>query len=194
MSCQSPESKRIETAQSQLPEVIDFNFHVKPILSDRCFKCHGPDEAVREAGLRFDTKEGAFAALGDKKDHFAIVAGDIENSRLIDRIYTSDSDDVMPPPESNLTLNEYEKNILKKWIEQGAEWKAQWSYLPLKKSDVPQVNQTDWVKNGIDHFILARLEQENLSPSAEASKEQLLRRLSFDLTGLPLPFRSWMIS
>ena len=184
-NCQVTETTNTGDAEKNLPDIVDFNFHVKPILADRCFKCHGPDANTREADLRFDTKEGAFAALGDAKDRHAIVAGDVENSLLVQRIFNSDPDDMMPPPESNLSLNDYEKNVLKKWIEQGAEWKTHWSFLPLKKPELPKVKNEGWVKNGIDHFVLARLEQEGLQPSEEAEKEQLLRRVSFDLTGLP---------
>ena len=184
-NCQVTETTNKGNAEKRLPEVVDFNFHVKPILSDRCFKCHGPDANTREADLRFDTKEGAFAALGDAKDRHAIIANDVENSTLIKRIFTDDADDVMPPPESNLSLNDYEKKVLKRWIEQGAEWKTHWSFLPLSKPDLPKVKKEDWANNEIDHFVLARLEQEGLQPSEEAEKEQLLRRVTFDLTGLP---------
>ena len=184
-NCQVAETTSKGTGEKRLPEVVDFNFHVKPILSDRCFKCHGPDANTREADLRFDTKEGAFAALGENKDRFAIVAGDIEKSALVERIYHNDPDEIMPPPESNLTLNDYEKAILKKWIEKGAEWKTHWSFLPLEKPVLPKVKNKGWVNNEIDHFVLARLEQEGLPPSEEARKEQLLRRVTFDLTGLP---------
>ncbi len=184
-NCHVAETTSKGNSEKRLPEVVDFNFHVKPILSDRCFKCHGPDANTREADLRFDTKEGAFAALGENKDHYAIVAGDVKKSTLIERIYNSDPDDMMPPPESNLSLNEYEKAILKKWIKQGAEWKTHWSFLPLEKPHLPKVKNAAWVRNEIDHFILARLEQEGLPPSEEAKKEQLLRRVTFDLTGLP---------
>ena len=184
VNCQKETNTPI-TFEKQLPEKIDFNFHIKPILSDRCFKCHGPDPKVREAGLRFDTPEGAFAALGENKDHYAIVAGDTENSALIYRIFTENSDDVMPPPESNLTLSNYEKELLKKWIEQGAEWKMHWSFLPLEKPELPTIKNTAWPENEIDHFVLHKLEKENYQPSAPATKEQMLRRLTFDLTGLP---------
>ena len=184
-NCQVTETTNKGNEEKRLPEVVDFNFHVKPILSDRCFKCHGPDANKREADLRFDTKEGAFVLLGDNKDHYAIVPGDVEKSALVQRIYNTNPDDMMPPPESNLSLNEYEKAILKKWIEQGAEWKNHWSFLPLDKPDMPKVKNQEWVKNEIDLFILSRLEQEGLMPSEEAAKEQLLRRVAFDLTGLP---------
>ncbi len=168
-----------------LPEIVDFNFHVKPILSDRCFKCHGPDPNTREAGLRLDTEEGAFAALGDTGERHAIIPKDTANSTILSRIYTQDPDDIMPPPESNLTLTEREKTIIRRWIEQGAEWKEHWSFIPPEKPEVPEIEDEDRASNEIDHFILARLEQEGLSPAPAAEAEKLLRRVSFDLTGLP---------
>ncbi len=184
-SCKTDQVVATPLSTKAVPDVIDFNFHVKPILSDRCFKCHGPDPKTREGGLRLDTKEGAFAALGDDKDHYAIIPNDIEKSTLIDRMYTDNPDDVMPPPESNLILEDYEKAVLKKWVEQGAEWKDHWSFLPLEKPETPSVSNTDWVNNDIDKFVLAKLESLQLSPAERATKEQLIRRLSFDLTGLP---------
>ncbi|MEK7728525.1 MAG: DUF1549 domain-containing protein, partial [candidate division KSB1 bacterium] len=168
-----------------LPEKVDFNFHVKPILSDRCFKCHGPDNNARKAGLRFDTREGAFAALGEKKDHHAITPGALERSEMFRRITSPSEEERMPPPRSNLALTEYEKALLGRWIEQGAEWKAHWSFLPVQQPALPKIKNRNWVKSPIDHFILARLEKEKLLPAPEAKKEQLLRRLTFDLTGLP---------
>ncbi|MCB0584870.1 MAG: PSD1 domain-containing protein [Phaeodactylibacter sp.] len=172
------------TAQA-IPDVIDFNFHVKPILSDRCFKCHGPDEKVREGGLALHDKAFAFAALGENKDRYAIIPGDPENSTLIQRIFAENEDDQMPPPESNLLLSDQEKAILKKWIEQGAEWKPHWAFIPPESPPVPEVKDADWPRNEIDHFILARLESMHLAPSARETKEKLIRRVSFDLTGLP---------
>ena len=169
----------------ELPDQVDFNFHIKPILSDRCFKCHGPDEQKREAGLRLDTEEGAFVALGEDGDHFALISGDVENSTLVGRIYTADPDEMMPPPESNLALSDFEKDLLKKWIEQGAEWKTHWAFLPPKSENTPKVKNVEWVSNDIDHFILKKLEEQKLQASPRADKEHLLRRLSFDLTGLP---------
>ncbi len=184
-SCSTNEKPSTLSLSNTIPERIDFNFHVKPILSDRCFKCHGPDPKVREAGLRLDTKEGAFTALGDKKDHFAIIANDTENSSLINRIYTDNPDDIMPPPESNLYLSDQEKAILKKWVEQGAEWKEHWSFLPIKKPAIPKLENSAQAYNPIDHFILAKLDQFNTSPVEMANKTQLIRRVTFDLTGLP---------
>ncbi len=167
-----------------MPEKIDFNFHVKPILSDRCYTCHGPDPAARKEDLRFDTEEGAFAALtGDNR--FAIVRGDAERSVLVERIFSDDPEEMMPPPESNLVLEDYEKEILKKWIQQGADWKKHWSFLPVSNPEIPSVSSTDWPSNSIDHFILRKMEEKGLKPNIKAGKENLIRRLSFDLTGLP---------
>ena len=171
--------------EAQLPEEIDFNYHIKPILSDRCFACHGPDENKVEAGLRLDIPDSAFAALGEDKDHYAIVPGNTAKSELFHRITSDDPEFAMPPSESNLTLSELEVATLIRWIEQGAEYKPHWSFIPPEKSEVPEVAQKDWIKNPIDPFVLARLEKENLSPSPEAEKVQLLRRVTFDLTGLP---------
>ena len=171
--------------QSQIPDKIDFNFHVKPILSDRCFKCHGPDKNAVEGDLSLATKEDAFIALGKEKNRYAIIPHQADSSTLIHRIFTAETDDIMPPPESNLKLEKYEKEILKKWIEQGAEWKEHWSLIPPKKSTIPTVQDKDWVNNEIDYFILAKLTANQLQPNQIAEKTKLLRRLSFDLTGLP---------
>lgn len=174
-----------ETAEAKrVPEKVDFNFHVKPILSDRCFACHGPDEAQQEASLRLDTEAGAFGALTEGEGH-AVVAGDLAQSVAYHRLITDDPDSIMPPPESNLRLTDYEIAVIRRWIEQGAEWKEHWLFTPPEATEPPAVQQKDWVRNPIDRFVLARLEQEGLSPAPEAPKEKLLRRLTFDLTGLP---------
>lgn len=169
----------------KIPDKVDFTFHVKPIISDRCFKCHGPDKNAIEAGLSLNIAEDAYKALGDKKDRFAIVPGDIENSELVHRIHNQDPNLRMPPPESNLELTEYEKDILTKWIEQGAEYKEHWAFIPPQKPEVPKTTETAWGNNEIDQFIGAKHDENGLHPSEPASREKLLRRLSFDLTGLP---------
>ena len=183
LSCNS----RIEFSpeiEAKLPQKIDFNYHIKPILSDRCFVCHGPDQTNLKAGLRLDTPEGAFAALQESNGH-AIVAGNASNSALFHRITASDPKVMMPPPESNLKLNDLEIATLTRWIDQGAEYKPHWSFIAPKRPEIPKVNNTSWINNQLDYFVLSRLERENLSPASEAKKEQLLRRVSFDLTGLP---------
>lgn len=167
-----------------LPEVVDFTFDVKPILSDRCFKCHGPDKNAIEGGLSLFTAKDAYKALGEDQDHFAVVPKDTEKSTLVERIYTEDANLKMPPPESNLDLTEYEKALLTKWVEQGAEYKAHWAFSPPVQPEVPAQNK-DWGANEIDQFVYAKLNQNGLSPSQKATREKLIRRISFDLTGLP---------
>ncbi|WP_109302386.1 PSD1 and planctomycete cytochrome C domain-containing protein [Aquimarina sp. AU474] len=171
--------------EQSIPKKISYSFHVKPILSDKCYTCHGPDEETRESGLRFDTKDGAYVALGENKNRYAAIPGDLENSEMIKRIYTQDPHKRMPPENSNLTLSTYEKEVLKKWIEEGAKWDSHWAFKVPKKPVVPEVLNKKWVNNEIDNFILSRLENEKLQPSSIASKEKLIRRVSFDLIGLP---------
>ena len=167
-----------------VPETIDYNFHIKPLLSDRCYACHGPDENSREAGLRLDSREAAFAALKEGKG-FAIVAGKPQESEIIHRVYSEDPEILMPPPESELILTENEKKLLEKWIEQGAEWKKHWAFIPPEKADIPEVKQGAWVENAIDVFVLKKQEELGLTPSGPAPKSQWLRRVYFDITGLP---------
>lgn len=168
-----------------LPDLVDFNFHIKPILSDRCFKCHGPDAGQRQANLRLDREEDAFAALKNSPGLHAIVPGKPEYSDLITRIYSTDPQQVMPPLESNLSLSDHEKALLKKWIDQGAKYKKHWAFIAPEKPEIPVIKNREWPRSQIDYFILARLEQQRLQPSPQADAERLLRRLSFDLTGLP---------
>lgn len=168
-----------------IPEKIDFTFDVKPILSDRCFKCHGPDKNAIEAGLSLHKAEDAYSALGENKDRFAIVPNQPNKSELVQRIFSDDPNLVMPPPESNLDLTPKEKAILKKWIAQGAEYKEHWAFIPPVKPQVPEVTDSVWGQNEIDKFIAEKLHLNGLSPSPKASKEKLIRRVYFDLTGLP---------
>ncbi len=171
--------------QSDLPDVVDYNFHIKPIISDRCFKCHGPDKAKQESELGLHNEAGLFKALKDDPNGHVIVPGQPGKSELYRRIMTSDTADMMPPPESNLSLTDYEKALIKKWIEQGAKYKQHWAFIPPVKPDLPNVKNKSWVKNEIDYFVLHRLKNEGLKPNEEADKERLLRRASYDLTGLP---------
>ena len=161
---------------------VDFNREIRPILSNRCFACHGPDSAAREADLRLDVEE---IAKADRDGHAAIVPGDVDHSELIRRITSSDDDERMPPAESGKPLKPEEIDLLKRWIEGGAKWSLAWSYVPPAKQNLPPVRDASWPINGIDHFILARLEAEGLKPSAEADKTTLIRRLYIDLIGLP---------
>ena len=169
---------------SNVPETIDFNFHVNPILSDKCFACHGPDDKQRKANLRLDTKEGLYQMTEDLIKR-VIDLDNLEKSEMIRRIFHENKSIVMPPPESNLSLSEYEKNILKKWIMQGAEWKKHWSFIKPEKPEIPQIQNNQWVKNEIDIFIAKNIENQNLEFSKMESKEILLRRLYFDIVGLP---------
>jgi hypothetical protein len=166
-----------------LPDVVDFNFHVKPILSDRCFACHGPDDRARKAGLRLDTQEGPFARL--ESGNRAVVPGKPGRSALVKRILSTDPEFMMPSPESHLTLSDYEKAILIRWIERGAEWKPHWAFIAPEMPPVPGASDPRWSQNEIDAFILATLGEKGFQPSPEADKETLIRRVTFDLTGLP---------
>ena len=165
------------------PAKIDFNFQIRPLLSDRCFRCHGPDSAARKAKLRLDTREGTFKPLDDG---WAVVApGHPDKSEMIRRIFTDDEDDHMPPPDSHLKLTDTEKELLKRWVAEGAEYKSHWAFIPVGKVKPPTPANTKRVHNPIDSFVLSRLETENLQPAPQASRETLIRRLAFDLTGLP---------
>ncbi|RXK59906.1 DUF1553 domain-containing protein [Lacibacter luteus] len=172
--------------EETLPKNVSYNFHIRPILSDKCFKCHGPDASHREAGLRLDIADSAYAPLLNTKGAFAIVPGKPELSELIKRISSTDSTMVMPTPESHLgSLSEHEIALFKKWIKQGAKYEAHWAFTMPVKIPLPEVKDKEWVKNEIDRFILAKLEEKGLTPNEEADKERLLKRVSFDLTGLP---------
>ena len=158
---------------------VDFNREIRPILSENCFMCHGPDEKMRMAHLRFDTRDGAFAKPR------VIVPGDSMNSELIRRVLSEDDAVRMPAPASGRTLSEAQISLLRRWIDEGAKWNTHWAYIPPRRPDIPEVGDKRWPRNPIDHFILQRLEKEGLHPSPEADKPTLLRRLSYDLTGLP---------
>lgn len=157
---------------------VEFNRDVRPILSDKCFYCHGPDKNHRKADLRLDVRADAVSAK-------AISPGKPAESELIVRIFTANEDDLMPPPEAHKTLTQAQKELLKRWIEQGAEYQEHWAYLPAKRINPPTVENTAWVRNPIDAFIVAKLSASKLTPSPEADRRTLLRRLSLDLTGLP---------
>jgi hypothetical protein len=164
---------------------VDYNLHIRPILSDRCFKCHGPDANQRKANLRLDTREGALAALKDNANGHAIIPGEPDKSEVFLRISASDTSVVMPPSNSNLSLNQNEIALIKKWIEQGAKYKPHWAFIPPKKHALPEIDEKEWCKNEIDFFTLAKMEVAGLQPNEEADKERLLKRVSLDITGLP---------
>ncbi|MCS7047192.1 MAG: DUF1549 domain-containing protein, partial [Gemmataceae bacterium] len=161
---------------------IEFNRDVRPILADACFNCHGPDQAKRKAGLRFDTEEGARVDLGG---YFAIVPGKPEVSELLRRVASTDPGKRMPPPSAGPPLTGEQIEILRTWIAQGAAWQKHWSFLPVRRPGLPPIQYKAWPKNPIDDFVLARLEKEGLKPSPEADPPTLLRRAALDLTGLP---------
>lgn len=168
----------------QIPATVDFNIHIRPIFSDRCFKCHGPDANKREAGLRLDIADSAYAELKENLGHSAIIPGDVVRSEVVRRITSTDSTQVMPPADSKLKLSTFEIALLKKWIAQGAVYKQHWSFIPPTPVEVPLKNDP-WAKNDIDRFVLAKMKEKKLAPNEEADKQRLLKRVCIDLIGLP---------
>jgi len=164
------------TGADAQPEKVDFNRDIRPILSDACFHCHGPDKAKRKADLRLDTEEGA---------RKVIEPGKLDDSDLWHRISTKREAKQMPPPKSGRKLTASQVDLLRRWIEQGAVWQKHWSFIAPVRPEVPKVKNGTWVRNGIDPFILSRLEREGLAPSPEADRTTLIRRVTLDLTGLP---------
>ena len=158
---------------------VDFDRQVRPILSDNCFACHGPDDKHRMAGLHFDTKEGAFGKPG------VIVPGDSAHSKMYLKVSNPNVAMRMPPTYSGRKLTPAQIEIIKKWIDSGAKWETHWAFTPPKRPELPQVQDQKWVRTPIDQFVLAKLEKEGLHPQPETDKATLLRRVSFDLTGLP---------
>ena len=148
------ENAIINTSQEIMTyDVVDFNYDVKPILSDKCYACHGPDDKARQANLRLDIKSGIETALELNNNQYILDVKHVENSELIKRIESEELNFVMPPPESNLRLSENEKIILKKWIEQGAKWEPHWSYTKPKLYEIPKTIYEDWPTNEIDFFL-----------------------------------------
>ncbi len=163
---------------------VEFNRDIRPILSDHCFACHGPDEKARKAGLRFDLKSSAFGPA--KSGAVAVVPGNLAKSEMIRRITAADEDDRMPPVKKNgRPLSDKQIELLKAWVAQGADWQEHWAYVKPKRPELPAVKNQAWPRNDIDRFVLSRIEQAGLTPSPEAPKEKLIRRASLDLTGLP---------
>lgn len=177
----------VREAYDQLPEQITFNEHIRPILSDRCWSCHGPDANARQADLRLDTEAGAFASLNSGAGK-AFISGSLNRSVAWDRMLETDPELQMPPPESNLSLSPQEVALIAKWIEQGAEWQEHWAFLPVAAPEVPDNPAGYPAENSIDHFINESLQQRALAAAPRADPERLLRRLYLDLTGLaPTP-------
>jgi mono/diheme cytochrome c family protein len=170
-------------AAGPVPDPIDYNRDIRQILSNHCYACHGPDQNKRQAGLRLDKQETILAEL--ESGGHAIVPHKSGESKLIAHITSTDDDEVMPPPTAGKRLTPTEIEKLRRWIDEGAKWKGHWSYLKIERPAVPTTSDPSWLKTPIDSFILARLDRDGLKPSREAAKATLIRRLSFDLTGLP---------
>jgi hypothetical protein len=173
----------IQDGMAVSSELIDFNREIRPILSEFCFRCHGPDRAARQAGLRLDQRQSALAKL--ESDVAAIVPGNAQNSEVMRRVASADDDVRMPPPEVGKRLTDEQRALLAKWIDQGAIWAEHWAFVRPARPAPPTVARSEWCRNEIDSFIVERLEQRSLSPSVEADKKTLMRRVALDLTGLP---------
>ncbi|QDU51610.1 Planctomycete cytochrome C [Gimesia panareensis] len=171
------------TCVAAAAETIEFNRDVLPILSNHCFTCHGPDSATRAAGLRLDQRASATGKADSGKS--AITPGKVQSSELMHRITASDENERMPPLEGAKPLNAKQIATLKAWIEQGAKYEAHWAFIAPKQPALPKVQNAAWPKNKIDVFVLARLERAGIQPAREAQRETLIRRVAFDLTGLP---------
>ncbi|WP_416441026.1 PSD1 and planctomycete cytochrome C domain-containing protein [Phnomibacter sp. MR] len=175
-----------QQSQENLPEAISYNFHIRPLLSDKCFKCHGPDTAKLEAGLRLDIASAAYAPLKESKGKFAIVPGKPELSELILRIRSTDSTEMMPPPDAHLgMMSKAEVALFEKWIAQGAKYEPHWAFVAPVKKTPPTVKDEEWNKQPIDQFVAAAMTKQGLDHNEEEEPAKLLKRLSFDLTGLP---------
>ena len=161
---------------------VDYNRQIRPILSDHCFACHGPDEKVRQAGLRLDSKEALFQ---DRDGYRIVTPGDADSSRLYQRISAEHEAARMPPPGFDRKLDQNQVDLIRRWISEGAEARDHWAFVKPRRHSLPQVKRISWVRNPVDRFILARLESEGLEPSPEADRVTLIRRVTLDLTGLP---------
>ncbi len=170
--------------EARLPESVDYGFHIKPLIADRCYACHGPDDGARQGELHLYSETGALRTKLPSGRR-AIVPGKLRKSEVIRRIFSDDPEVMMPPPESNLALSAFDKALIARWIEQGAEWKPHWAFIPAVMPEVPAVEEVSWASGPIDRFVLARLEREGMAPSPLEGRERLLRRLTFDLTGIP---------
>ena len=165
-----------------LPAAVEFNRDIRPILSDKCFVCHGPDAAAKKIPFRLDSEAAAKADLGGR---FAIIPGDPARSQLVVRISANKPALRMPPVYTGAKLEPHEIELLTQWVVEGAQWQSHWSFLPPMQAPLPEVKRRDWPRNAVDYFVLARLEREGLKPSGEASPATLIRRASLDVTGLP---------
>ncbi len=178
-------NRSVDSSSMAMPEVVDYNFHIRPIFSDRCFKCHGPDANHRKANLRLDKEEGLYAALKDNSEVHVIVPGEPNHSELFLRLTSSDTAEIMPPPTSNLSVTDFEIKLIKKWISQGAKYQKHWAFIPPQERKVPSLSDDEWPVNPIDNFVMVKMDERDLEPNKQADKERLLKRVSFDLIGLP---------
>ncbi len=175
----------LANAKKQKENLISYNRDIRPVLSDKCFSCHGPDVSKVKAGLRLDLPASAFAELEKNKGHFAIVPGNPEKSELIKRVSSNDPGIMMPMPESHLArLTTDEIKLFTKWIEQGAKYEKHWAFVAPIKEALPEVDNSKWVKNEIDPFILEKMEAKGFDPNETASREALIKRAYADITGL----------
>lgn len=173
---------QVDAAERVAAEPLVFSRDIQPILADHCYQCHGPDAAKREADLRLDLEEAVFAP---RNNGSAVVRGKPEESELWRRITSADPNEQMPPPESDLTLSAAQRDLLKRWIAEGAAWGQHWSYERLRPTALPRVQDPAWPQTPVDHFILHKLESAKLAPAPQADRATLIRRLTLDLTGLP---------
>ena len=173
----------VRQASKPAQQKIGFNQTIQPILSENCYACHGPDPGGRKSGLRLDRPPFPFAP--HEKDGPAIIPGRPDKSPLVRKIEAKNPKDRMPPPEAHKTLKPAQITLLREWVRQGAVYEEHWSFIPPVVQAIPEVTRKEWVRNAIDNFVLARLEREGLSPSQEADRRSLLRRVTYDLTGLP---------
>ncbi len=181
--CRGGKTAPVATQPETPPARLVFNQDIEPILSENCYACHGPDPGPRKAGLRLDRAEYAIAPHG--KSEPAIRAGDPEHSPLVQRIEAREEKKVMPPPEAHKTLTAAQIALLRRWVKEGAPYQEHWAFIPPRLPEVPAVQAGGWPRNDIDRFILARLEKDHLAPSPEADRRTLIRRVTYDLTGLP---------
>ena len=171
----------VPASAAPAPKPVDFNRDVLPILSENCFQCHGPDEQTREAKLRLDTKDGLLRTTKP-----IVLPGKAAQSDLFKRLITKNADDVMPPPKSKKTLTPAQIDIVRRWINSGANYATHWAFTPPVRPLVPHIRNSQFtIRNSLDAFIADRLAKEGLRPSPEAPRETLIRRVTLDLTGLP---------
>src|SRR5262245_18273645 len=165
------------------PGAIDFSRQIRPILSDNCFRCHGPDERERKAKMRLDSREGMLKPF--RSGGQPVVPGNSKESGIIRRLVAEDPSERMPPAHTNKEVTPHQIELIKQWIDQGASWSDDWTVVTPKRPALPKVSDAKWPRNGIDYFILVRQDREKLKPSPEADRVILTRRLTLDFTGLP---------